>query len=101
MRQVFGSFASSVASSAVQIDSVDRPYLLAATFSAREGNAGSLYLGDDSATSSANSMEFVAGKERHFSYEIASRPGSVAKSTFWVKAESSGDRMDYTWLVSD
>ncbi len=81
---------------AVQLESAPRPRVRTAVFKARAGNTGSVFLASDSAAKSSG-FELVAGDREEWSM----LPASVRGSTFWVWGESSGDRLDYQFVVEE
>ncbi len=81
---------------AVQLQPSPRPRIKSVIFKARSANAGSIFLGSDSAAKSAG-FELAAGNRE----EWPLLPATVKGTAFWVWGASSGDRLDFQLLLEE
>lgn len=95
-RVVISSINGSDTATAVQIFSVAAPRVLSITMKARTGNAGSVYIADDSAAKSSG-LELQSGDREDWDFS----PTSIAGNSFWVFFSSSGDDLDYAALMEN
>lgn len=95
-RVTVGSLNISDSSDAVLLLATDAPRVFALTVKAREGNAGQIYLADDSSAKSAG-WELYAGDQQAWTFH----PTSVKGTSFYVWGNDSGDDLDYTIVTDD
>lgn len=91
-RALFGSQNVADTATAVQLFT-DEGGIFAATFKARAGNNGSIYIGSNSATKSSG-FELLPGDREDRAYH----PVSIKANLFWVWGADSGDRLDWEVL---
>jgi len=80
----------------VQLLTAQRPRIRSAVFKARAANVGSIFLASDSAAK-AFGFELTAGDREEWSV----LPATVKGTAFWAWGASSGDRLDYAFVLED
>lgn len=95
-RLVISSQNGTDTATSIQLFSTERPRIISITMKARAGNAGAVYLADDSAAKSSG-FEVAAGDREDWDFS----PITIKGTTVWAFFAVAGDDLDYAALMED
>jgi len=101
MRPDFGTTNVSDSGTAVQFSTDSATRVLSASFHARDGNAGPVYIGGDSTVLSSKGWELSANEEKDINLLDFQGAGSLPPSTFWLNSGSTTAKCDFIFITEN